>query len=256
GLKVDGGDLLGKTIIFAVNQQHAEFIARRFDHHYPHLRGEFARVITHSVKYAQSLIDDFSQPAKRLQIAISVDMLDTGIDVPEVLNLVFFKAVRSKVKFLQMIGRGTRLCPDLFGPGQDKTEFHIFDFCGNFEYFNEHPKGAEGKLAEPLGKRLFKQRVDLLTLLREKQLGIADGEDAQYDGHDVQGGLVDVLHGEVAAMNLDNFIVRPEREHVSRFAKRETWDQLGAGAVGDLREHVAGLPSELDAGHITARMFD
>src|SRR5690606_2133986 len=133
GLKVDGGDLLGKTIIFAVNQQHAEFIARRFDHHYPHLRGEFARVITHSVKYAQSLIDDFSQPAKRPQIAISVDMLDTGIDVPEVLNLVFFKAVRSKVKFLQMIGRGTRLCPDLFGPGQDKTEFHIFDFCGNFE---------------------------------------------------------------------------------------------------------------------------
>ncbi|WP_374012000.1 DEAD/DEAH box helicase family protein [Pseudoxanthomonas koreensis] len=256
GLKVDGGDLLGKTIIFAVNQQHAEFIARRFDHHYPHLRGEFARVITHSVKYAQSLIDDFSQPAKRPQIAISVDMLDTGIDVPEVLNLVFFKAVRSKVKFLQMIGRGTRLCPDLFGPGQDKTEFHIFDFCGNFEYFNEHPKGAEGKLAEPLGKRLFKQRVDLLTLLREKQLGIADGEDAQYDGHDVQGGLVDVLHGEVAAMNLDNFIVRPEREHVSRFAKREAWDQLGAGAVGDLREHVAGLPSELDAGHITARMFD
>lgn len=256
GLKVDGGDLLGKTIIFAVNQQHAEFIARRFDHHYPHLRGEFARVITHSVKYAQSLIDDFSQPAKRPQIAISVDMLDTGIDVPEVLNLVFFKAVRSKVKFLQMIGRGTRLCPDLFGPGQDKTEFHIFDLCGNFEYFNEHPKGADGKLAEPLGKRLFKQRVDLLTLLREKQIGIADGEDAQYDGHDVQAGLVEVLHGEVAAMNLDNFIVRPEREHVSRFAKREAWDQLGAGAVGDLREHVAGLPSELDAGHITARMFD
>lgn len=137
GLKVEGGDKLGKTIIFAVNQKHADFIAKRFDHNYPHYRGEFARVITHAVKYAQSLIDDFGSKQNKLpQIALSVDMLDTGIDVPQVLNLVFFKAVRSKVKLLQMIGRGTRLCPDLFAPGVDKSEFYIFDFCGNFEYFN------------------------------------------------------------------------------------------------------------------------
>lgn len=255
GLKVDGGDLLGKTIIFAVNQQHADFIVRRFDHHYPHHKGSFSRVITHSVKYAQSLIDDFSISVKRPQIAVSVDMLDTGIDVPEVLNLVFFKAVRSKVKFLQMIGRGTRLCTDLFGPGQNKAEFHIFDFCGNFEYFNEHPKGATNSVAEPLGKQLFKQRIDLLAVLREKRLGVADGE-AAYDGHDVQGGLVDDLHSEVAAMNLDNFIVRAEREHVLRFSKRDAWSHLDTGAASDLREHVAGLPSELENGHVTARIFD
>ena len=120
GHKVAGGDRLGKTIIFAKNQKHAEFIEQRFNLAYPHYAGDFARVITHSVTYAQSLIDDFSIKDKTPHIAISVDMLDTGIDVPEVVNHVFFKAVRSKSKFWQMIGRGTRLCPDLYGPGEDK----------------------------------------------------------------------------------------------------------------------------------------
>ncbi len=121
GLKVAGGDRLGKTIIFAKNQEHAEFIAERFDANYPHYKGEFARVITFKTEYAQSLIDDFSIPEKAPHIAISVDMLDTGIDVPEVVNLVFFKLVRSKTKFWQMVGRGTRLCPDLFGPGRTRS---------------------------------------------------------------------------------------------------------------------------------------
>lgn len=262
GLKVDGGDKLGKTIIFAVNQRHADFIARRFDHNYPQYKGDFARVITHSVSYAQSLIDDFSQPAKLPQIAISVDMMDTGIDVPEVVNLVFFKAVRSKVKFLQMIGRGTRLCPDLFGPGQDKTEFLIFDFCQNFEYFNEHPAGAASPLAEPLGKRLFRKRLELLSLLPpaaaagETARKVADQLGDYRAVHELRHGLVEMLHGEVAAMNQANFIVRTELEHVSRFSKRESWDSLSETALVELREHVAGLPSELDHGHITARLFD
>jgi type I restriction enzyme R subunit len=117
GLKVAGGDRLGKTIVFAKNQQHAEFIAARFDANYPHLTGAFARVVTFKTEYAQSLIDDFANKEKAPHIAISVDMLDTGIDIPEVVNLVFFKLVRSKTKFWQMVGRGTRLCPDLFGPG-------------------------------------------------------------------------------------------------------------------------------------------
>lgn len=80
-------------------------------------------MITHQTTYAQSLIDDFSQPEKAPHLAISVNMLDTGIDVPEVVNLVFFKAIRSKSKFWQMIGRGTRLRPGLFGPGEDKKDF-------------------------------------------------------------------------------------------------------------------------------------
>ena len=122
---VAGGDRLGKTIIFAKNQAHADFIAERFNANYPHYKGEFARAITFRTEYAQNLIDDFSQArSKPPHIAISVDMLDTGIDVPEVVNLVFFKLVRSKTKFWQMLGRGTRLCPDLFGPGEDKKCFH------------------------------------------------------------------------------------------------------------------------------------
>jgi len=260
GLTVEGGDKLGKTIIFAVNQKHAEFIAKRFNHHYPHYNGEFARVITHAVNYAQNLIDDFSNAKKLPQIAISVDMLDTGIDVPEVLNLVFFKAVRSKVKFLQMIGRGTRLCPDLFGPGDDKTEFFIFDFCGNFEYFNENPAGAVAKGAEPLTKRLFKRRLDLLEVLPRPGLAKASGVEEDPADYEALGTLrsdvIDQLHGEVAAMNLDNFIVRSEREHVGRFAKRESWVQLDDTALTDLRNHVAGLPSERKPEHITAKLFD
>jgi type I restriction enzyme R subunit len=259
GLKVDGGDRLGKTIIFAVNQKHADFIARRFDHYYPHLKGEFARVITHSVNYAQSLIDDFGKPASSPHIAISVDMLDTGIDVPEVLNLVFFKAVRSKVKFLQMIGRGTRLCPDLFGPGQHKTAFCIFDFCQNFEYFNENPAGALAAMPEPLGKRLFKARLDLLMLLRTPA-GPGNppmvAENRPRYGAGLAFALADGLHGEVAAMNPGNFIVRTKLAHVRRFAERAAWDTLDDDAVGQLRNHVAGLPSQHESEHITARLFD
>ncbi|MDP3847980.1 MAG: DEAD/DEAH box helicase family protein [Pseudomonas sp.] len=261
GLTVEGGDKLGKTIIFAVNQKHAVFIAERFNHHYPQYHGEFARVITHAVSYAQTLIDDFSSKLNKLpQIAISVDMLDTGIDVPQVLNLVFFKAVRSKVKFLQMIGRGTRLCPDLFAPGVNKSEFYIFDFCANFEYFNENPKGALGSMAEPLGKRLFKARLDLLSLLasgKTRQAADMAEDSGKYDTFvEMRTEITNELHDEVAAMNQDNFIVRTELEHVTRFADREVWNALDDSALGDLRTHVAGLPSERAAEHITAKLFD
>jgi type I restriction enzyme R subunit len=162
GLCVAGGDRLGKTILFAKNQAHADFIAERFDANYPRMKGEFARVITFKVEYAQSLIDAFSIKDKAPHLALSVDMLDTGIDVPEVVNLVFFKVVRSKTKFWQMLGRGTRLCPDLFGPGKDKQCFQIFDFCGNLEFFGQNPATVEGAPGESLGKRLFKRRLETL----------------------------------------------------------------------------------------------
>ena len=168
GLTVAGGDRLGKTIVFAKNQAHAEFIAERFDANYPHYKGEFARVITFKTEYAQSLIDDFSNKDKAPHIAISVDMLDTGIDVPEVVNLVFFKLVRSKTKFWQMVGRGTRLCPDLFGPGQDKEFFYIFDYCQNLEFFSQNLPATEGALGESLGKRLFNARLELIGELDQR----------------------------------------------------------------------------------------
>lgn len=262
GIKVEAGDRLGKTIIFAVNQRHAQFIASRFDHHYPQYRGEFARVITHSVSYAQSLIEAFEKPNGMPHIAISVDMLDTGIDVPPVVNLVFFKAVRSKVKFLQMIGRGTRLCPNLFGPGEDKTQFYIFDFCGNFEYFNENPRGAVGTAAESLSTKLFKRRLDLLAVLDKPQRPMPMQPQVQeaaglYDAlSNLKNDIAERLHTEVQAMNLYNFIVRTAREHVTHFQNAENWVQMDAESVLQLRTHVAGLPSELPSENITAKLFD
>ena len=168
GMRVAGGDRLGKTILFAKNQHHAEFIAERFNANYPHYKGEFARVITFKTEYAQSLIDNFSAKDKAPHIAISVDMLDTGIDIPEVVNLVFFKLVRSKTKFWQMLGRGTRLCPDLFGPGKDKEFFCVFDYCQNLEYFSQNITATEGALGESLGKRLFNARLELIGSLDKK----------------------------------------------------------------------------------------
>jgi type I restriction enzyme R subunit len=162
GIKVQDGDRQGKTIIFAKNRAHAEFICARFDANYPHLAGHFARVIVSEYSYAQSLVDDLYNPNKPPHIAISVDMLDTGIDVPELVNLVFFKPVRSKTKFWQMIGRGTRLCPNLFGPGRHKEFFYIFDWCRNFEFFNQHPDVTEGAGTDTLAKRLFTARVELV----------------------------------------------------------------------------------------------
>src|SRR5207249_7912804 len=155
GQKVAGGDRLGKTIVFAKNHDHAVFIAERFDINYPEYKGEFGRIIDFSIGYAQSLIDSFSIPSKPPHIALSVDMLDTGIDVPEIVNLVFFKLVRSKTKFWQMIGRGTRLSPNLFGPDKDKAFFYVFDYCQNLEFFSQNPETTDGSLGESLSKRLF-----------------------------------------------------------------------------------------------------
>ncbi|MFN3869752.1 MAG: DEAD/DEAH box helicase family protein, partial [Hyphomicrobiaceae bacterium] len=265
GLKVAGGDRLGKTIVFAKNQQHAEFIAERFNANYPHYKGEFARVITFKTEYAQSLIDNFSAKDKAPHIAISVDMLDTGIDVPEVVNLVFFKLVRSKTKFWQMLGRGTRLCPDLFGPGQHKEYFYVFDYCQNLEYFSQDIPATEGALGESLGKRLFKSRLELIAELdaREAAAGESKAEEPRPVplGHpasdsDVRAQIAVLLHKEVAAMNLDNFVVRPHRRIVEKYARPEAWARLGQAELSELAHEVAGLPAELDPESEEAKRFD
>ncbi len=249
GLKVNEGDRLGKTIIFAKNHDHAMFIAKRFDANYPHLAGTFARVIDFQTEYVQSLIDDFSVEENLPQIAISVDMLDTGIDVPEVLNLVFFKIVRSKTKFWQMIGRGTRLRPGLFGPGRDKTQFLIFDFCQNFEFFNENPKTAEGKLGVSLAQRLFVARVDLAGLIQDKPE--RDGDLATLDKD-----LRQRLFAEVNGMSLDNFLVRAKRRAVEHFQHEDAWAALSADDREALKAEVAGLPTALEDEDIAAKQFD
>jgi type I restriction enzyme, R subunit len=245
GHRVAGGDRLGKTIVFAKNERHAQFVADRFDANYPEFKGSFARVITHSVNYSQDLIDKFSQSDQEPHIAISVDMLDTGIDVPEVVNLVFFKPVRSKSKFWQMVGRGTRLRPDLYGPGQDKTDFFIFDVCGNFDYFEQNPDASEGALAPSLSQRLFATRAELLAAL-----------DRSGSSQSLRRDTADLLHGQVAGMRLDNFIVRTRRREVEKYADRAAWESVTERQAAEIVENLAGLPTTVRDTDEMAKRFD
>lgn len=270
GLKVEGGDRLGKTIIFAKNQAHAVFIEKRFNAAYPHVAGHFARVITYaSGAYAQTLIDDFSKKSSLPHIAISVDMLDTGIDVPEILNLVFFKPVRSKTKFWQMMGRGTRLCPDLFGPGEDKEFFRVFDYCQNLEFFGANPEMKEASAAKSLSARLFASRLDLVRALDDKKggaSGFSAGEQDAYDSggsdneppteDDIRADALKTLQDIVGGMNLDNFIVRRRRRVVEKYGKPEAWAKLDDEAREELVEEVAPLPSATGLGTEEAKRFD
>jgi type I restriction enzyme, R subunit len=251
GLKVAQGDRLGKTIIFAKNSDHAQFIAKRFDANYPHLAGQFARVIDYKTECAQSLIDNFCVPEKAPHIAISVDMLDTGIDVPEVVNLVFFKIVRSKTKFWQMIGRGTRLCKDLFGLGKHKTEFQIFDFCQNFEFFNQNPNVTDGAIGQSISQRLFATRVEIAGALEDMPQEATDDSLIRLNA-ETRARLFD----EVVGMTLDNFLVRAKRRAVETFQAQGAWSTLSRHDRETLIGEVAGLPSSLVDDDIAAKQFD
>jgi type I restriction enzyme R subunit len=265
GQTVAGGDRLGKTIIFAKNTDHAQFIETRFNNNYPHFKGEFARVITFKTEYAQSLIDNFSNLTKPPHIAISVDMLDTGIDIPEVVNLLFIKLVRSKTKFWQMVGRGTRLRKDLFGPGKDKAFFYILDYCENLEFFGQNPDATDGTVSESLGKRLFKTRLELIGELDEKLAGTAAANTLRETSptygepatdRQLRSATAELLHDHVAAMNLDNFVVRPKRRIVEKFAKLDQWMVLNDESLAELAHEVAGLPTEQEAEDEEAKRFD
>jgi len=234
GLKVEGGDKLGKTIIFAKNHHHAEVIVDRFDHLFPEYGGHFAKVIDYSVKYVQSLIDDFSDRRKLPQIAVSVDMLDTGVDIPEAVNLVFFKKVRSKSKFWQMIGRGTRLCPDLFGIGQDKTHFLIFDYCGNFEFFRENPKGMEGEVGKSLTEKLFNAKVDII-----RELQGSDYQKEAYIRH--RNDLVEEAVKSILVLDQENFRVRQHLQQVEKFRNRSNWQSLSVLDTNEIKEHISPI---------------
>ena len=216
GLKIDYGDKIGKTIIFAKNHKHAEEILKVFGKEFPHLTG-WAKVIDNYTTYAQSAIDEFSEPDKLPQIAISVDMLDTGIDVPEVLNLVFFKKVMSKAKFWQMIGRGTRLCPGLID-GEDKSKFYIFDFCGNFEFFRMN-KGKANNNTLALSAMLFSLKAQIVFKL----------QDMAYQTEELisfRKALVQELLEKVQALDRENFAVRQHLKYVELYSDPESYNAL------------------------------
>ncbi len=245
GYRVAGGDRLGKTIIFARNAKHAEFIKERYDANYPWQAGAAARVIVHGVSHVQTLIDDFSTPEKQPDIAISVDMLDTGVDVPEVCNLVFFKPVYSRTKFWQMIGRGTRLRPDLFGPGEDKRDFLVFDFCGNLEYFSAPDAGVPGSVQKSLSQRLFETRLALVA-----------GLDAHYAEPVLRDDLTAGLRAIVTGMDPANFLVRARREWVQKWYAAEPWQHLTPESAVEAAQRLADLPTSVTDDDEAAKRFD
>lgn len=234
GIKVEGGDKLGKTIIFANNSKHAKHIVERFNHIYPHYNGEFAAQVDYQVDYVESIIEDFSTKDKLPQIAVSVDMLDTGVDIPEVVNLVFFKKVRSKSKFWQMIGRGTRLCSNLFGAGQDKEHFLIFDYLRNFEFFRENQKGIEGKVSVGLTERIFNMKVDII-----KELQGLDFQEEPYVSHRKE--LIEDVYQEISRLNDENFQVRLHLQFVHKYKNRSNWQALSVTNVSEIQEHISPL---------------
>lgn len=240
GLRVEGREKLGKTIIFAKNSNHAKAIVDRFNKLYPEYSGNFAKVIDYSINYVDTLIDDFSNKDKMPQIAVSVDMLDTGIDIPEILNLVFFKKVRSKTKFCQMIGRGTRLCPDLLGVGEDKEEFLIFDFCNNFKFFRMNPKGFEGSGSETLTEKLFNIKINIIKELQDLKYC-----DTEYVN--LRKELVNEALKSIRGLNEDNFLVKMVLRYIHKYKDEKQWAALTTESVNELKKYVSNvIPSKKD----------
>lgn len=245
GMKIDYGQKIGKTIIFAKNHLHAEKILEVFNKEYPHLP-DHAKVIDNYITYAQSAIDEFSDPKKMPQIAISVDMLDTGIDVPEVLNLVFFKKVMSKAKFWQMIGRGTRLCPGLMD-GEDKQKFYIFDFCGNFEFFRMNKGKATANMIALQGA-IFSLKFEIAYKL-------------QHYEHQIErlmlyrNALVKYMSEKVGELPRDNFAVRQHLKYVDIYSSEENYNTLTFEDTLIVREEISPLIRP-DGDEVNAVRFD
>lgn len=235
GLTVNGGDTIGKTIIFAHKHEHAVKIVERFQKQYPEYGSDFCVLIDNKVTKAQDLINSFEVRGKMPQIVVSVDMMDTGIDVPDVLNLVFFKQVKSKIKFWQMVGRGTRKSPDVHGEGMDKQFFNIYDWCGNFDFFDVTPEGEPQLPMISVTERLFDLRVDMAVAL----------QNAKYQQDPFARALHDdikkTLRSQVLALNDQNITIRRHWEVVDKFRKEEAWVCLSEIDALDLKDQIAPI---------------
>ena len=251
GIKVDYGNKIGKTIIFAKNHRHAEKIYEVFGKEYPNYPPHFCRVIDNYTNYAQSLIDEFSDPKKLPQIVVSVDMMDTGIDVPEVVNLVFFKKVMSKAKFWQMIGRGTRLCPGLLD-GKDKKQFYIFDFCGNFDFFRMNPKGKSVPMTMSVQERIFELKTQMVYKLQD----LAYQTDELIAFRDT---LIEDITFKIKQLNRENFSVKQHLKFIDLYSDKKSFEALTPVDLQQLSEEIAPLilpyEDEISAVRFDALMY-
>lgn len=231
GLREATGQLPGKSIIFARNHQHAVLLRQLFDEMYPQYGGKFCQVIDNYDPRAEQLIDDFKGDGtnSELTIAISVDMLDTGIDIPEILNLVFAKPVKSPVKFWQMIGRGTRLCEDLFGPGKDKTVFRIFDHWGNFERFAMGYRPAEPTHSKSILQSLFEERLLLAeTALLKSEIAVFDR-------------VITLIAADIEALPEESIAIREKWKEKRMLSQPATLKAFAPATVARLRQDIAPL---------------
>ncbi|KJD31249.1 restriction endonuclease [Tamlana nanhaiensis] len=251
GIKVNGGDKLGKTIVFAKNHRHALYIEERFNKNYPEYGGSFLRVIDNYETKAQDLLDKFTDDKQEIdpQIAVSVDMMDTGVDAPRVVNLVFFKSVKSYAKYWQMIGRGTRLRPDLFAPGEDKTHFLIFDFCGNFEFFDEFPDGVKTNSSKTLSQKIFETKLQIAIALRSSSESSANEDDLAKK-------FIHELHEAINTLDETRFEVRKSLRYVKDYKNIQRWQNLSIGDVSDICTHLSHLPIISQKEDELAKRFD
>ncbi len=237
GIRVADGSRIGKSIVFARSMKHARLLDELFNEMYPQYGGTFCQTIVSDDPRAESLIDDFKGDGSNhdLTIAISVDMLDTGVDVPEVVNLVFAKPVYSIVKFWQMIGRGTRLCEGLFGPGRDKTHFQIFDHWGNFERFEMNDyKSAEPRRTKSLTEIVFQARLAMAEHALEKQ----DNNAFQL--------AVDLLGKDIAALPMKTIAIREKWRQVEAVKSADVLREFSAATKATLEQEVAPLMQWVD----------
>ncbi|MCG8182754.1 DEAD/DEAH box helicase family protein [Tenacibaculum piscium] len=251
GIKVNAGDMLGKTIIFAKNHRHAIFIEERFNKNYPEYSGGFLKVIDNYESKAQDLLEKFCDDKQHQmpQIAVSVDMMDTGVDAPQVVNLVFFKQVRSYSKFWQMIGRGTRLRPNLFGPAKDKDKFVIFDFCSNFDYFDEFPDGVSPSATKTISQNIFETKLHIIDAIRNSTVS-SEKNDALAEVY------TNELHNDINTLNEDRFEVRKHLRLVIEFKKRERWNNLTVGDIADICASLSNLSANKNENDELAKRFD
>ncbi|MFN4199528.1 MAG: type I restriction-modification enzyme R subunit C-terminal domain-containing protein, partial [Flavobacterium sp.] len=252
GQKIEGGDKLGKSIIFAKNHQHAIFIEQRFNKNYPEYKGTFLRVIDNYEDKAQDLLERFcfdKGEEKDPQIAVSVDMMDTGVDAPRVLNLVFFKEVKSYAKYWQMIGRGTRLCPNIFGPGKDKEFFLIFDICANFEFFEENPDGYTPTNSRPLQQLLFEAQLDIIVNIQNNTN--ATEEDDQV-AHKYKLNLFE----KVKELDESRFEVRKHLKYVKKYKVESNWEDFTQSDVLEIQQNLSHLVAYTDDKDELAKRFD
>ena len=234
GLKVENGEKMGKTIIFAYNHDHAQMIVDRFYELYPSFDAKFCQLVDYSVNYSQDIINNFKVRENMPQIAVSVDMLDTGVDVPDILNLVFFKPVYSSIKYIQMVGRGTRLSKEIFADGSDKQEFYIFDWCENFEFFKDNKQGRKPVESMSVTERIFGLEADIIVVLQHERY--QHGFTREYCEQ-----LKDKLAAQVNELNELHASVRREWETVRKYKRPETWGYISAIDALELKKKIAPL---------------